>query len=164
MQNEIRNADNKLNNIRPNTENKKKIIVEQKKNKNTNIFQKNCNNIPHKNNNFNINNNKNIFSNNTKTTINIPKIKKITQNYGNFHSNNINKKNDYNNNLFDGMDKQYTPVLKNENDLFQFFDINQKGNYIKKLNLKEEKILNAENINFHKRSNLLTSLILNWIK
>lgn len=152
MQNEIRNADNKLNNIRPNTENKKKIIVEQKKNKNTNIFKKNCNNIPHKINNFNINNNKNIFSNNTKTTINIPKIKKITQNYGNFHSNNINKKNDYNNNLFDGMDKQYTPVLKNENDLFQFFNINQKGNYIKKLNLKEEKILNAENINFHKRS------------
>lgn len=156
MQNEMNNFDNKLNNnyikmMRPKTEITKKTVFLDKpknnKNNNLNINQKpNYNNqFINKNNNHNINQNNNKINKTKigKTFGKMTKIKKIAQNFGNFNYYNYNRINDYNYNLNYGMEKQYTPVLKNENDIFQFYNYNIKGSNIKNNN--------DEKMNLHKR-------------
>ena len=154
---ENKSKNNNYTNIaRPKTETHKKIILDNKqninnKNNNVNIMQKSNINQPI-NNNMQIKNNNNINSQKNKIpkmTGKIQKIKKIAQNFGN---NNKNMNNEYNHNKIEGLNKQYTPILKNENDIFQFYNFNIKSNCIKNINAKEDKNSIAENPNFHKRA------------
>ncbi len=156
------NFDNKLktnnvNIIRPKTEINKKVILENKQknniNNNKNLIQKsNINNIQ-QNNNIPIKNNINIQKSKINKNVGkIQKIKKIVQNFGNYNKN-VNINNEYNYNIFERLDKQYTPILKNENDIFKFFNYNIKPNHIKYMNLKKENNNNnIENPNNHKRA------------
>ena len=148
----MNNFENKLNNnyinvMRPKTDITKKAVQKFNKNNNLNINQKlNFNNqFMNKNNNLNINQNSNKNNKTTigKTFVKTTKIRKIAQNFGNFNYNNCNKINNYNYNFVYGMGKQYTPILKNENDIFQFFNYNIKGNNIKHNN--------EEKMSYHKR-------------
>lgn len=148
MKNEKLNFECKLknksiSNLRPQTENKKKIIYQENL-KNINLNQKFSNNFnallnniqTEKNSNENQYINKNKFgakNNNCKIkkiAEKITKIKKITKNKGNSNINCINKFNDYHSNKFKELKKQYTPVLRNENSDFQYFNFNIKDKCI----------------------------------
>ena len=149
----MNNFDSKLKN-NPMNNLKGQIDVQNKIKNNANINNKCNNNIPQKNNNIQNNNNFNINKiNNNNSNENIsgkrPKIGKI-QNLGIFNNNYFNLINDHNY-IVGELDKQYTPILKNENNDIQLFNYNLIGKYINNLNLKKEKD-NTDIIKFHKRS------------
>ena len=154
---ENKSKNNNTNIPRPKTEIHKKNIIE--KNQNINNKKNNINIIQKSNNNQPINNNMQIKNNNNMNNINnqknkitrivgkVQKIKKIAQNFGN-----KNIFNEPNYNKFEAAGKQYTPILKNKNDIFQFYNYNMKSNCINNINLKENRNNIAEIPNNHRRA------------
>lgn len=166
MKNENISLDNKLTcrtSQRPQTQkkkNNKKFAIQKYNNYNIPL---NNNNIPNKNNynsnqyNININNLiNNQIKNPTKIIGKIQNINKYKKSINKIHNthNNYIYFNDYKTNLVEYQDKPCTPILKNQNDYFQYFinnNINEKKNN-NNINIKREKSWNnIENIN-HRRS------------
>ena len=149
---------------RPQTQikkNNKKFAIQKYNNYNIPL---NNNNILNKNNynsnqyNININNLiNNQIKNTTKIIGKMQNINKFKNNINKKHNthNNYNYFNDYKTNLVEHQDKPYTPILKNQNDYFQYFiynNIKEKNNNKNNINIKREKSYNnIENIN-HRRS------------